>query len=126
MLYEAEAAKSNRSVCRETSCKLHIGAGELRIGIQGSDYFSWYHAPCTWKTFINRRICNPEIKSTKAINNFEKLSAKHQVLIQELIAGTYVEPPAMSYNPRPKRTCAATTAVAATVESEVASKKQRK
>jgi hypothetical protein len=111
--YQAEAAKSNRALCRETSCKVNIGLGDLRIGRMGSDYYSWYHAPCCWKTFDNWRIRNSRIQSTADIENFEALSDAHKDIIIQLIEGTYIEPPAMTYNPRPKRQCAAKGAAAA-------------
>jgi hypothetical protein len=104
--YQAEAAKSNRAMCRETSCKVMIGKGDLRIGRMGADYYSWYHAPCCFKTFDNWRIRNKPITSTADIEDFEALSDEHKEIIIQLITGTYVEPPAMSYNPRPKRQCA--------------------
>lgn len=104
--YCAEAAKSNRAQCRETSCKVNIGKDVLRIGHCTGDYFHWYHAPCAFKTHENRYLKNPKITSPDQIYNYENLSEEHKKLIQELIDGTYVEPPAMSYNPRPKRGCA--------------------
>jgi hypothetical protein len=103
--YCTEAAKSNRAQCRETSCKVNIGKGVLRIGHDRGDYFHWYHAPCAFKTHENRYLKNPKITSTDQIYGYETLSEEHQKLIQSLIDGTYVEPPAMSYNPRPKRGC---------------------
>lgn len=105
--YQAEAAKSNRAQCRETSCKQNIGLGCLRLGLQRSDSYAWYHAPCAFKTFDNRYLHNKPITKTSDIQDFEKLSEEHQELIHQLIAGTYVEPPSMSYNPRPKRGAAA-------------------
>jgi hypothetical protein len=102
-MYQAEAAKSNRAQCRETSCKQNIGIGELRIGVQGSDWYSWYHAPCAFKTFTNRYIRNPKMTSTADISNFDTLSEEHQKIIRELIDGTFVEPEPVRINPRPKR-----------------------
>jgi hypothetical protein len=105
-MYQAEAAKSNRSQCRETSCKQNIGVGELRIGFQGADYYNWYHAPCAFKSFTNRYIRNPKMTSTGDISNFDTLTEEHQNIIRELIDGTYVEPLPVRLNPRPKRKAA--------------------
>jgi len=103
--YCTEAAKSNRAQCRETSCKVNIGKGDLRIGCDRGDRFHWYHAQCAFKTHDNRYLANPKITSTDQLYGFEDLSADHKTLLGSLIDGTYVEPPALSYGPRPKRRC---------------------
>jgi hypothetical protein len=110
--YQVELAKSNRAQCRETSCKQNIGKGELRIGLQGADYYSWYHAPCAFKTFTNRYIRNREIKSVDDIQYFDQLSEEHQTVIRQLIDGTYLAPPETRHNPRPKRGAPTTSSAA--------------
>lgn len=114
--YQAEAAKSNRAQCRETSCKQNIGKGELRLGHQSSDFYSWYHAACAFKTFDNRYIRNTRITSVDQIQYFDQLSEEHQTTLRQLIDGTYVAPPESRNNPRPKRGVAATVEVEDTKE----------
>lgn len=105
--WQAEAAKSNRAQCHETSCKCNIGKGVLRLGhYQGDNMFiSWYHAPCAFRSVLNNRLRNPPITSPEVINGYDTLSAEHKSLIDSLIDGTYVEPPAVDYSNRPKRSC---------------------
>lgn len=125
MSYQAEAAKSNRAQCRETSCKQRIGIGELRIGHQGSDWYSWYHASCAWKTFDNRYIKNPRITSENDISNFDTLSQEHRNIIRSLIEGTYVEPKVERVS-RPRRGAnAAVDEQAEETEQAVSSRKRK-
>ena len=117
--YQAELAKSNRSQCRETSCKQNIGKGELRLGYQGGDYYSWYHAACCFKTFANRYIRNTAITSVEQIQYYDQLDEDSKALLCQLIDGTY-QPPAEvpRHNSRPKRGGAAANIATATAVAD--------
>lgn len=103
--YQAEIAKSGRSICRDFKCKQKIEKGELRIGKVTPNYFhegsddvmtQWFHPPCIFSALSRAKGSTKRIDRVEDIENFEGLSEMHQNWIRELLvqtAGMSSKPP---------------------------------
>lgn len=91
--YVCDYAKSGRSKCKEFRCKLPIGEGELRIGLETEEddhwgsQLGWYHPACLVRTFSYSKGANKRITNATQIKGFAALDDEDKMKIRDLLSG---------------------------------------